>query len=202
MPCVHFDFGATLRQVVDRNQPDELLSAEALLVLQKSLETGALLEGEHIDIARRLVRSFLKTQSIREPTWLVLNGLPRHVGQARALETVFDVVAVVNLDCGEQAVVERIRTNQAGDRTGRNDDYPAAIAKKLAIFRERTAPLVAYYGARMARILQLAVTAHTTPEQLWESLQQCRPEGPSLQSGRRFPGRRADCDTLKSVLLS
>jgi len=202
-PCVHFDFGANLRDAVAGNQPDGALMPEDLAVLRQVLETGALLEGKQIGIAQRLIRAFLESRKVERDTWLVLNGLPRHLGQARALETVLNVQVVVNLDCSEQTAFARIRRNSGGDRAGRADDDPAAVAKRLDTFRHRTAPLLAYYGARTARVLQVPVAADTTPQPVWETIERCGPSVPrfSRRRGGHLPYRPED-DTLGSVLSS
>ncbi len=200
-PCVHFDFGACLREAVARDQANADLSREELVLLREVLESGALLEGEQIGIARRLIRSFLEARQVEPGTWLILNGLPRHVGQARALEAVLNVLAVVNLDCGEQTVFERIHRNSGGDRAGRADDEPAAVAKRLETFRQRTAPLLAYYGARSSRVLQVAIAVDTTPQRVWETIERCGPSAPGFSSRRVGPlPRRPESDTLGSVL--
>ncbi len=202
-PCVHFDFGACLREAVAGNQAGEALSREEIVLLREVLETGALLEGPQIGIAQRLIRSFLEAGKVERGTWLVLNGLPRHVGQAKALETVLNVQVVVNLDCSEQTVFERIRRNSGGDRAERADDDPSAVARRLDTFRHRTAPLLSYYGARTARVLQVAVGADTTPKPVWETLERCGPGTPQL--GKRRGGHlphRPEGDTLGSVLSS
>ncbi|MGA2258817.1 MAG: hypothetical protein ABSG53_29470, partial [Thermoguttaceae bacterium] len=61
-------------------------------------------------------------------TWIVLNGLPRHLGQAQAMEGIIDVRMVVHLACSAHAVVaERSGRSVGGDRSQREDDAPEAI---------------------------------------------------------------------------
>ena len=62
------------------------LGRQDIEFLRKVLETGALLENEHFPIARRILQSFLSRRSARPQTLVVLNGLPRHAGQAEAME--------------------------------------------------------------------------------------------------------------------
>ena len=53
--CLHFDFGANLRRVVDENRPDEVISRADIEFLRGVLASGALLEDEHFPIARRIL---------------------------------------------------------------------------------------------------------------------------------------------------
>lgn len=45
-----------------------------------------------------------------------------------------------------------------------------SIGNKLAIFNQRTAPLLDYYAAQAARIETIEVTAGMTPQDVWRSL--------------------------------
>ena len=168
--CLHFDFGENLRDVVARNRPDKLIGREEIEFLRGALQSGALLEDEHFPIAERVLRRFMVAEGAGRQTQIVLNGLPRHVGQARAIDAILDVHALIYLECSIETVVRRIRINVGGDRTERPDDDPAAIRNKLAIFHRRTAPLVEHYRRRGATIETLEVTAEMTPEQAWSGL--------------------------------
>ena len=86
---------------------------------------------------------------------------------------------VVHLDCSAETVFQRIRTNVGGDRTERPDDQRQAIGHKLRLFTERTAPLVDHYHSRGVRIVTLQVTAATTAEQMWQTLDR---QGPAAES--------------------
>ena len=64
----------------------------------------------------------------------------------------------------------RIASNIGGDRTARTDDDLEAIGRKLAIYDQRTAPLVEHFRCRGVRITPLTVTADMTPGQMWDVL--------------------------------
>ena len=168
--CLHFDFGANLREVVGRSRPNELISRQEIEFLRRVLESGALLEDEQFPIAERILRWFMDAHGADPHTRIVLNGLPRHVGQARAIDAILEVEAVVNLACSSGTVLGRIRTNVGGDRAGRADDDLDAVAHKLAIFNKRTALLLEHYSRRGARIETIEVTIEITPEQMWDVL--------------------------------
>jgi len=169
--CLHFDFGATLRKIVQRDRPDEWLGRKQIDFLKDVLQTGALLENERFLVAERLLRRFLAGRDADPPTVLVLNGLPRHAGQAHDVDAILDVQAVISLRCSAETVAERIRGNVGGDRTGRADDDPRSIAQKLALFDARTAPLLDHYRARHAQVRVLVVTATMTADEMWQALE-------------------------------
>ena len=168
--CLHFDFGAELRRLVQANRPGEIVSQNEIDFLRRVLDSGALLEDEHFPLAARILGAFLLAHDAEEDTWVVLNGLPRHAGQARAVEAIVRVRGVVQLQCSAETVLARIRGNAGGDRAGRIDDDPPAVGRKLATFRERTAPLVMHYRRQGAWVETIAVTADMTPEQMWSGI--------------------------------
>lgn len=69
----------------------------------------------------------------------LLDGFPRTVGQAEALAGIAPPTAVVNIDVPEDLVLERMLLR------GRADDTEEAIRRRLDLYEEQTAPLVAYY---------------------------------------------------------
>ncbi len=69
----------------------------------------------------------------------LLDGFPRTVGQAEALGTIAAPRVVVNLDVPTELVLERMLLR------GRADDTTEAIERRLELYEEQTAPLVAYY---------------------------------------------------------
>jgi len=168
--CAHFDFGESLRQIVIRDQPDEMVTREDIEFLRLVLRTGALLEDKDFSIAERILRRFLSRAGMAPGTLIVLNGLPRHVGQAQSVVRILDVRAVVHLECCLETVVARVTGNTGGDRTGRTDDDLTAVRRKLAIFDERTEPLLDFFRAAGVRVLQRLMTVDMTAEELWETL--------------------------------
>ncbi|MET3559952.1 adenylate kinase [Bartonella japonica] len=84
----------------------------------------------------------------------VLDGYPRTVGQAEALQEILQsknmqLDAVIELSVDEDVLIERMKrrvheTVSAGGQT-RSDDNPVAFAKRLAEYHEKTAPLSKFY---------------------------------------------------------
>jgi adenylate kinase len=168
--CAHFDFGENLRRVVRRGEPDEIVSQQDIDFLRGVLERGVLLEDRDFPIAERILRAFLLRRSVDDRTVVVLNGLPRHTGQASALEGFVAVEAVVCLECTAETVTQRLRNDPGGDRANRDDDQLPAVASKLSIYRQRTEPLVDWYRQRGTRIVRVAVTADMTAGDAWATI--------------------------------
>ncbi len=188
--CVHFDFGRVLRACA-RGEGGADVTARDRALVRRMLRTDALLEDEHFPLAERLFRAFLARSAVSSPghravgktahralrggaaapTTVILNGLPRHVGQAGRMAALVRMLAVVHLRCPEETVFARVRRNSGGDRAGRDDDDARRVGHKLAVFRRRTEPLLAYYGARGVRIIPLEVGAETTAEAMRTELE-------------------------------
>ncbi len=167
---VHFDFGDSLRRIVRRNRPDDLIGPSELAFLRRVLESGALLENESFYIAERVLQSFLAERDPDGSARILLNGLPRHVGQAEDVGGIVRIESVISLDCPSHIILERIRANVGGDRTGRVDDDIESVQERLAVFARRTVSLLDYYREKGAGIETIEVTAAMTPQDAWEAL--------------------------------
>ncbi|MDD5591136.1 MAG: nucleoside monophosphate kinase [Dehalococcoidales bacterium] len=169
MHCLHFDFGRELRASMGR-QSGRLTPDERKLV-GELLEAGALLEDEYFPIAGKLLAGFIAERKADAGAVVVLNGLPRHCGQAVAMETAVEMRALVSLECTPGVVWERVRTNSGGDRSERADDTLEEVTRRIEVFRQRTLPLLEYYGARGVPVLHLEVGAKTTARQMRRELE-------------------------------
>ncbi|MDR1073947.1 MAG: adenylate kinase [Treponema sp.] len=103
----------------------------------------------------------------------ILDGFPRTIAQAEALATFSPVDKVVNFDIPDSGVIERLSGRRVCRKCGfnwhkvfnppkrenvcdtcggevytRDDDKPEAIGKRLEVYREQTAPLIAFYRAK------------------------------------------------------
>ncbi len=84
----------------------------------------------------------------------ILDGFPRNVAQAEALDRMLEeknmaLDAVVELAVDDNILVSRIE-KRARETVGgpRADDNVEALKKRLAVYHEQTAPLIAYYRDR------------------------------------------------------
>lgn len=161
-PCRHFDFGERLRAAA---ATAGLLSPADREAVRRVLASGALLEDDQFPIALAILSAFIREEKPGSSSLLILNGLPRHAGQARDVASLVDVRAVARFDAGLEALLERIRCDTGGDRAGRTDDSPEDVADRLRLFEDRTAPLEAHYRARGIPILHLEVEADMTAGQ-------------------------------------
>ena len=168
--CCHFDFGAELRRAAVGG-PRGALTAVDVATVRGALGSGALLEDGQFHIASALLRGHLAERAVGPGDLVVLNGLPRHVGQARDVAALVDVVAVVELRCTRACALARIRGNADGDRAGRADDGAHAVRRRLATYAERTRPLLDHYRRQGVRALALDVGADTQARDLWERLE-------------------------------
>jgi adenylate kinase len=103
----------------------------------------------------------------------LLDGFPRTVAQAEALEQITPLDAVVSIDLSREEVVRRLTSRRvcracgaiynltfnlsSGDATcsacggelyQRDDDRPAVIENRYDVYEKSTAPLVAFYRKR------------------------------------------------------
>jgi len=170
--CRHFDFGARLRAVAEGGWRPPALSDADVAVVRDSLRTGALLEDENFSIAQAILAAFLGARGGTACAWVVLNGLPRHCGQARDVEALVAVALVIHLRCEPDVVAARIRANTGGDRAARTDDSAEEVARKIVLYRERTMPLLDHYAAAGVDRVDVDVTETMTPAEMWERLQQ------------------------------
>lgn len=103
----------------------------------------------------------------------ILDGFPRTIPQAEALQTFAKIDAAVNFDIADEAVVERLsgricckecgqmfhlknnppKTEGKCDKCNgelytRDDDKAESIQNRLNVYRESTAPLIDYYKGK------------------------------------------------------
>ncbi|MDH3495985.1 MAG: adenylate kinase [Gemmatimonadota bacterium] len=82
---------------------------------------------------------------------VIMDGFPRTSGQAEAVDRLLhargqQVDRVLLVDVPEEELVRRMRRRAALE--GRSDDTIDAFRRRLGVYREQTAPLVAYYRER------------------------------------------------------
>jgi adenylate kinase len=140
---VQLSTGDMLRAAVKAGTPVGLQA-------QEIMARGALVPD---DVVVRIV-----SQRIEEPDarkGFILDGFPRTVLQATALDRMLaereiGLDAAIEIRVDEEALLKRIESRiaemRARGETLRDDDDPQVLHRRLAAYREQTAPLVAYYS--------------------------------------------------------
>jgi adenylate kinase len=157
----HISTGAIFRSAVAAGSP-------LGLKVKAIMDSGKLVDDE---TTTELVRERLARDDARKG--YILDGFPRTIAQAKSLAEFSAVDRVINFDvpdpillerlggrrvcrkCGYNfhAVFDRPKTEGVCDKCGgevyiRDDDMPAAIQKRLEVYRDQTAPLVDFYRGR------------------------------------------------------
>ncbi len=166
--CLHFDFGSRLRSIAREGSPPKGFDRREHSFIRDVLEKGLLLEDEHFPIAEKIVLHFMEQKGYQEGDLLVLNGLPRHQGQAEDMKRLVTFRGLLVLDCAPEDVLVRISGNSGGDRAGRPDDDIGLVRKKLEIFSERTEPLIRYFSSAGTGVVRLKVTADSSASRIYE----------------------------------
>lgn len=81
----------------------------------------------------------------------ILDGYPRNLAQASALDALLHrlnlpVDVAVQLDVSTELLVQRIAGRAQAE--GRADDTPEAVANRLRVYSDQTAPVINYYRER------------------------------------------------------
>lgn len=138
------------------------------LKVKEIIQSGGLVSD---DITIELVKERLNEKDCSEG--FILDGFPRTIPQAEALEKIVSIDGAVNFDIGDDEVVKRLSgrrvckscgqnyhvefmPSKKGDRCDkcdgelytRDDDKIESIKKRLEVYREQTAPLIDFYTKR------------------------------------------------------
>jgi adenylate kinase len=137
---VHVSTGEIMRNAVKEGSP---LGLE----IQQFLDAGTLVPD---GLVVRLIRDRLERDDCRRG--FVLDGYPRTVEQAVALDGLLQEVGmpithVVEISVEERVLLERIR-KRGLDGSGRSDDTDEVAARRLQVYWNQTAPVTAYYQER------------------------------------------------------
>ena len=141
--------------------------------IKKQTETGLkaktfMDKGELVpdDVVIALVRERVQEDDCKNG--FLLDGFPRTVAQAKALDTIADIDAVINIVASDEFIVDRLtgrrfcpacgrtyhvellqgKTTCEDDGTAliqRDDDQPETVKSRLTVYSQKTAPLIAYY---------------------------------------------------------
>lgn len=101
---------------------------------------------------------------------VIFDGFPRTLPQAHALKEMLrqrgtDVHAVIGLEVPEEILTERLINR--GIQTGRADDNPETIKKRLEVYHSQTTPLKGYYTDEN---LYHNIPGDKTPDEVFEDI--------------------------------
>lgn len=97
-----------------------------------------------------VLKHVLDNEPEKTANGVIFDGFPRTVEQANALKNLLqergtDLHAVVGLEVPEEELMGRMI--ERGKETGRADDNPETIKKRLDVYHKQTCPLRDYYTA-------------------------------------------------------
>ncbi len=97
-----------------------------------------------------------------EADFLILDGIPRNIGQAKYLEAELDVLLVFHLVCPDrEKLISRLKKRAIKDN--RHDDANDDVIKnRLLVYEEESKPVLDYYG----RDKVININAEQRPDQV------------------------------------
>ncbi|MDQ7006640.1 MAG: nucleoside monophosphate kinase [Acidobacteriota bacterium] len=173
----HLDFGHHLREIAAGRRVVDLSPEEEAFV-RRLLAARSLFPDADFPLAARIVEGILARRAGDRK--VILNGIPRHVAQARRIGGLLEISRVIVLHCPAEVAAGRVARRRRGsseDHAGRDDDAPEDVREKLRLYEAETRPLVQWYRRRGVRVLSLPVTLTTTAEDLVAGLGLSDPDG-------------------------
>lgn len=160
--CAHISTGDLLREAV-KNKTALGLKAKSFM------DAGNLVPDE---IVIGLIEEVLKSEAAREN--FILDGFPRTLPQAHALDALFDKLkiqldSVISLEVNNEEIIQRLSLRRlcrgcgriyalkssekdikvcvscGGEVYQRDDDKPEPVRRRLEVYQQQTKPLVEYY---------------------------------------------------------
>ena len=88
-----------------------------------------------------------------ETDYLVLDGIPRNVNQAKILETKLDVRHVFHLDCADKAKVYERLKRRALKENRLDDINEEVIERRQKVYEAESAPVLDFYGEKLTSLV-------------------------------------------------
>ena len=141
---LHFSTGDMFRALVARVKDGTASELEKRI--DRTMKSGGLVDDETtVKLARENLESAVSRGSFNPATdYLLLDGLPRNVEQAKMIEPFIEICGVLHVTAAREVAVARI-TGRA-QKEGRKDDQDAeAVGRRLDIFFDNAARILACY---------------------------------------------------------
>ena len=174
----HISTGDIFRENIKNQTPSGLLA-------KAYIDNGQLGPDE---VTCKIVEERLEKADCKDG--YMLDGFPRTIAQAEALDKITKVDLVINInvdfslimdrlcgrrvckDCGESYHTSRLNGATTCSRCGgelyqRKDDNPETVQSRLDVYNAQTAPLIKYYTEKG---LLFNVVGNTTPEDVYEKV--------------------------------
>ncbi len=100
------------------------------------------------ELMLRVLEHELDNNADKAAEGVIFDGFPRTIPQAQALKEMMkrrgqEIHAVIGLEVPEEQLMDRMVLR--GKESGRSDDNPETIRKRLAVYHKQTQPLRDYY---------------------------------------------------------
>jgi len=166
MGWAHFDFGHQLR-LIARGEGAPGLTESDRKCVREILHAHSLFPDDKFPIVEKILRDFLDRND--HVPGVILNGLPRHIGQAKDISKLVEIQSVAVLDCPKEVSARRVEKRLAGlsaDHAGRSDDRPEIVEHKFLLYTKRTAPLVDHYTEQGTNVLHIPIGNGTSESEI------------------------------------
>lgn len=174
----HISTGDIFRENIKNQTPIGLLA-------KSYTDKGQLVPDE---VTCKIVEERLSREDCKKG--YMLDGFPRTIAQAEALDKIANIDLVINIDvdfsllldrlcgrrvckdCGESYHVSRLNGETKCARCGgelyqRKDDNPETVQSRLDVYKAQTAPLIDYYTKKG---IIFNVVGNTTPEDVFQKV--------------------------------
>ena len=171
----HISTGDIFRENIKNQTPIGLLA-------KSFIDQGQLVPDE---VTCKIVEERISREDCKNG--YMLDGFPRTIAQAEALDKITNIDLVINIDvdfsllldrlygrrvckdCGESYHVSRLNGETkcarcGGDLYQRKDDNPETVQSRLDVYNAQTAPLIEYYTKKG---IIFNVVGNTTPEDVY-----------------------------------
>lgn len=134
----HISTGEVLRDHIARG-------TELGRTADRYISQGQLIPDE---LMLRVLEHELDNNADKAAEGVIFDGFPRTIPQAQALKDMMkrrgqEIHAVIGLEVPEDQLMDRMVLR--GKESGRSDDNPETIRKRLAVYHKQTQPLRDYY---------------------------------------------------------